>query len=270
MLTEQQVAYYLRRIAYKGSLAVELSTLQALHQAHMLQVPFENLDIPLGRPIVITQQALYNKIVAARRGGFCYELNHLFFALLSTLGFKVQMLSACVVYGNSFGQPFDHMLLLVELDGKQYIADVGFGDSFREPLLLQDEPVTQRDAAYCFRREGSDYVLLQQKQKESMDWQPQYRFDLDAHGIEAFQPMCMYQQSSPDSPFTKKSVCSIATEDGRKTISNGRLILTAGGERTEHAIASEAEYRQILQADFGMSLVAGLSLRSLLPEKIPA
>jgi N-hydroxyarylamine O-acetyltransferase len=131
------ISKYLERINYHGSPESTVETLQALHEAHLLSVPFENLDIALGREIVLDEAALWRKIVEHRRGGFCYELNGLFVLLLRALGFQVDMLSAEVAGSTGeFGPEFDHMTLLVHLE-KDWIADVGFGDSFRRPLLLQ-------------------------------------------------------------------------------------------------------------------------------------
>src|SRR5215213_9389215 len=129
---------YLNRINYRGTLEPSVATLEALQRAHLLAVPFENLDIHLGRPIVLDQAALFDKIVRRRRGGFCYELNGLFAALLSALRFDTKMLSASVANAKGeWGPEFDHMTLLVTLD-KRWLVDVGFGDSFIEPLPLDD------------------------------------------------------------------------------------------------------------------------------------
>ena len=132
---------YLKRINYRGSLAPTAQTLQELQVAHLLTVPFENLSIHSAEPIILDDDALFEKIVVRRRGGFCYELNGLFAALLRELGFEVAMLSAGVANAQgTFGPDFDHMTLLVAVndDGlaQRWLADVGFGDSFREPLLL--------------------------------------------------------------------------------------------------------------------------------------
>jgi N-hydroxyarylamine O-acetyltransferase len=107
---------YLERIGYRGPLAPTAETLRRLHLAHLLSVPFENLSIHAGEPIVLDDEALFDKIVVRGRGGFCYELNGLFAALLRSLGFKVEMLSAAVMgRAGEFGPEFDHMALLVTL-----------------------------------------------------------------------------------------------------------------------------------------------------------
>src|SRR5215207_9436793 len=129
---------YLKRIDYRGPLAPTAATLRRLQVAHLLSVPFENLSIHAGEPIVLDEDALFDKIVVRRRGGFCYELNGLFAALLRALGFHVEMLSAGVMsQAGEFGPEFDHMALLVSL-AERWLVDVGFGDSFIEPLLLAE------------------------------------------------------------------------------------------------------------------------------------
>ncbi|MES2070110.1 MAG: arylamine N-acetyltransferase [Pseudomonadota bacterium] len=269
MLSDQQLTLYLHRLGYGGGTAAELGNLRALHRAHMQHVPFENLDIHLGRKIKLTTSALFDKLVLQGRGGFCYELNYLFGELLTSLGFEVQRHSARVYRGQdsdqAFGPDFDHMLLSVTIQGETLIADVGFGDSFLEALPLQGEPLIQGDAGYAIQRQGSAYVLLQQKQEPpGGEWQPQYLFDLTPYEIGAFEAMCSYQQTSPESAFTQKTVCSIATADGRNTISNRRFITTRAGVRSERLIANETDYRQILERDFNIILPPDASLERLL------
>src|SRR3954447_25028309 len=104
-----EIDAYLKRIAYRGSREPTVETLRQLHRAHLLAVPFENLDIPLGNPIVLSVPSFYDKIVERRRGGFCYELNGLFAWLLEQLGFHVELLSAGVFSGNRPGPEFDHL-----------------------------------------------------------------------------------------------------------------------------------------------------------------
>src|SRR6476660_7309603 len=110
------VQAYLRRINYHGEQAPTAAVLRDLHRAHLLAVPFENLDIHLGRPIVLDQAALFDKIVRRRRGGFCYELNGLFGLMLRQLGFDVTLLAAGVARADGgFGPEFDHLTLLVRI-----------------------------------------------------------------------------------------------------------------------------------------------------------
>lgn len=130
---------YLHRIKFQGNTTVQASTLAALQLAHMQTIPFENLSIHYGQPIVLDIELLFHKVVNQLRGGFCYELNGLFAVLLEKLGFLVSRLSARVASSNgSYGPEFDHMLLLVHLE-EDYLVDVGFGDSFLEPLRLHEQ-----------------------------------------------------------------------------------------------------------------------------------
>jgi N-hydroxyarylamine O-acetyltransferase len=219
----------------------------------MLSIPFENLDIHLGRQLSLDYASLFDKIVVRRRGGFCYELNGLFALLIAELGFEVSMLSAGVAReGGGFGPEFDHMTLLVRLE-EPWLADVGFGDSFLEPLKLEPEiPATDQTGTYRIAREGRRYLLLKHDQQGNAV--PQYRFTLDPHDIADYSEMCFYHQTSPLSTFTRRRVCTRATADGRITLSDMRLIVTSRGERTERALANDGEYKAALADSFGVGL----------------
>ena len=255
------VDVYLERIGYQGTRAPTAETLRQLHRAHLHTVPFENLDIPLGRPIALRPSVLYDKIVGRRRGGFCYELNTMFGWLLEQLGFEVSLLSARVFSDGRPGPAFDHMLLRVE-DTTPWIADVGFGDSFIEPLPLDAETRTQRDCAYRLTEAGGQWTLHRQRPESA--WEPQYVFALTPHQRDAFNPMCRYHQTSPESHFTRKSVCSRLTRTGRITVSNGRFIITTDGTRQETIITDEAVYRRRLKKSFGIELAADAPVHTLL------
>ncbi|MFZ6843011.1 arylamine N-acetyltransferase family protein [Undibacterium sp. RuTC16W] len=262
MLNDVMVAQYLERIGYRGSTSLELSTLRGLHLAHMQYVPFENLDIFLSKPVSLSVDALFDKVVLKYRGGFCYELNTLFFELLTALGFQVHMLSAKVFNGSSYGPDFDHMLLTVAVNDKQVIMDVGFGDSFREPVFLDISHSIQLDSVYDVEQHGLNFILY--RRKIGMARSPQYGFTLNTHQVLAFHTMCVFQQTSPKSHFTQKSVCSIATKYGRKTISNGRFIISGKNKRTEYIIGSESEYREILRKNFKIALSEDCCLARLM------
>ena len=242
---------YLERIGYSGAREPTVETLRHLHRAHMLTVPFENLDIHLGYPIELSLPSLYDKIIRRRRGGFCYELNGLFAWLLEQFGFKLVMLSGRVFKSTQPGLEFDHMILLIKLDNN-LIADVGFGDSFLEPLLLDtSEAYVQQNSSYLIT--GSDTERMLQRRRESV-WEPRYVFSLKPRRLSDFSAMCHHHQTSLRSHFTQKSVCSLATTDGRITLSNNRLIVTKGGRSEEQKVEREEEYRTLLQTLFGINL----------------
>jgi N-hydroxyarylamine O-acetyltransferase len=248
------VQAYLNRINYDGPVAPTAETLRQLHLAHLLTVPFENLSIHAGEQIVLEDEALFRKIVSRRRGGFCYELNGLFAALLRGLGFEVAMLSAQVANDDGgFSRDFDHMTLLVSL-GERWLVDVGFGDSFIEPLLLDERgPQMQRDSAYRIDVDA-DWLIMERADK-SGEWKPQYRFTLKPFQYADYAEMCTYHQTSPLSHFTKGRICSRLTPQGRISLSDMRLITSEAGERREHTAASQEEYEELLSEYFGVVMV---------------
>lgn len=246
------ITQYLQRIQYKGSTTPSVHTLRLLHAAHQQHVPFENLDIHLGRKIILDEKLLFHKIVLHHRGGFCYELNGLFSELLRALGFTVTMLSARVVReGGGFGPEFDHLTLLVEQE-KRWLVDVGFGDSFQAPLLL-DSRSEQSDGSARYRINALDGALLLERETNDV-WKAQYSFTLVPHTLAEFSEMCAYHQTSPDSHFTKQRLCSLPTRDGRVTLNGDSIITTLHGQKTELPIRSEAEYVAILKKHFGIQL----------------
>lgn len=241
-----------------------LATLQTLHTTHLLAVPFENLSIHYSQPITLEEAALFDKIVRRRRGGFCYELNGLFAWLLRGLGFQVSLLSAGVAHAaGGFGPEFDHLTLLVhQLDGADWLADVGFGELFRQPIRLEAGLEQQDNRGWKYRllreeQQGEDgalrdYWILEQFSGEK--WEPQYRFTLQPHTLVDFTEMCHYHQTSPESHFTQKRICSLATPEGRITLSDLLLIRTVQGKREERRLRSEVEYQEVLANRFGIIL----------------
>jgi len=163
------LAAYLRRIGYAGSITPTPETLRLVHRAHLETVPFENLDISLGRKITIDEDAFIRKVVEERRGGFCYELNGAFAALLRAMGFPVTLLSARVpTMDGSDGPEFDHLTLRVDLD-HPWLADVGFGDGFLDPLLLKAGIQQKQDHA-TFRITETGGVLNLERQQPDRAW----------------------------------------------------------------------------------------------------
>jgi len=247
------VEAYIRRIQYDGPRDPSLATLRCLHRQHLYTVPFENLDIPLGNPIQLAPGLLYDKIVVRKRGGYCYELNGLFHDLLEALGFNVCMLSALVRREDGgFGPDFDHMLLKVALD-TPWIADVGFGDSFVDPLpLMQGADQTEYGKVFGIAKEHATWELF----KNDGDGKrgPLYRFSETPHQLSDFESMNLYQQTSPESGFTRRRVCTKATPDGRITLAGMRLIVTEAGAREETVLMGTEELRQCLRERFGIEL----------------
>lgn len=245
------LAAYLRRIGYEGAVAPSEECLRRLHRAHMMAVPFENLDIGLKRPILLDEKRFFDKIVRRRRGGFCYELNGLFAALLREVEFRVTPLSARVFgEGGREGREFDHLTLRVDL-GEPWLADVGFGDSFLEPLQLR-EGFEQEQQGVMYRLEaGERWKFLR---REAGSWKPLYDFTLVPRTLSEFTAACHHTQTSPESWFTQRRMCSRPTQEGRVTLSDLRLITTRDGQKQERELRSEDEFRAVLREFFDVEL----------------
>lgn len=246
------IAAYLRRIDYHGPTEPTAETLRALHRAHLLTVPFENLDIHLGRRIILDEAALFDKMVARRRGGFCYELNGLFAALLRELGFRVSMINSLIPEKhNGCAMPFDHPILLVELD-ERWICDVGFGDAYRLPLRL-DERGEQMGIGVAYRiSPDGDARWKFWERVENGEWDFYYAFTLQPCGLSDFVEACQYYETSPRSSFTQKRICSRATPMGSISLSDRRLVEARRGERRERLLGDEQKFNQALQHHFGI------------------
>ncbi len=240
---------YLDRIGYRGHRMPTAATLHALHEAHLLTTPFENLDILAARPLVLDEAALFDKIVRRRRGGLCYELNGLFAALLRTLGFTVHLLAARDVHADgTLGPAFDHLTLLVEAEGR-WLVDVGWGDQFVHPLRL-DRRGEQGDGRRVYRIDDDGAGRVVACRLESGALEPMYCFTLDSYALADFGPMCRYHQTPPDGPFTQRRLCTRLTGDGRMTLSESRLVVTDGQGKSERELAGEAEVEAVLREYF--------------------
>jgi N-hydroxyarylamine O-acetyltransferase len=247
------VRSYLDRIGYTGPTSPTIETLRSIHIAHLLAVPFENLDIAQGRKISLDEGEILRKIVQQRRGGFCYELNGAFSALLTSLGFQVTLLSARVARETGGeGPEFDHLGLRVGLE-EPWLADVGFGDFFLAPLRMELAQ-EQVDAVGTFRLVQVADRLQIEKSQPDKPWKPQYSFSQQPRNLADFAGMCHYHQTSPESSFTQNRICSRATPEGRITLSGMKLIVTRNGRREEKLLSSEHDWSGALYEHFGIKL----------------
>jgi N-hydroxyarylamine O-acetyltransferase len=256
----KSIESYLQRIGVVSGGAPDLEQLSRLQSRHLLEVPFENLDVAWGIPIRLQLDNLYDKIVNRRRGGFCYELNGLFAWLLSSLGYRIDLLSARV-YGEerrNFGPDFDHMALCVHLE-RPYLVDVGFGDGFRQPVLLPDGQTEDISGRYRLLAPLPGEQELELQHQEDGQWKPQFRFKLRAHPLQDFEEMCRYHQSSPESSFTQGALCSRATPDGRITLTQSELIRTRGSEKMKTAVRDREHFMQLLEKYFSITMLVNRS-----------
>jgi N-hydroxyarylamine O-acetyltransferase len=244
-MDESRVKAYLAHIGADLPARPDDGALRDLHLRHLLTVPFENLSVHLAEDIVLDEDALVAKIVDRRRGGFCYELNGAFGALLAALGYDVTPLAARVHGDDGPGIPYDHLALRVG----PWLADVGFGSHSHHPLRL-DERGDQNDPGGVFRivdAPDGDLDVLQ-------DGRPVYRLETRARALRDFAAGCWWHRTSPQSHFTRSLVCSMLTETGRVTLSGRTLIRTADGERHEQRLGDDAEVLAAYRTHFGIEL----------------
>jgi len=248
------VEKYLARIGMdRVGVGPNIAGLKMLQRQHLLNVPFENLDIHWNRPIGVNVNEFYRKIVDHNRGGFCYELNGLFNALLRELGFETRLLSARVAMADGSLTPeYDHAAILVIIGEMQYIADVGFGSFAAEPLRFATD-IEQTDQAGTFVIRKFDDAYFEVAKEQDFGWKSEYIFKPLGHDLSEFAERCEWQQTSPDSHFTKGRLCSLMTDNGRKTLTDDRFILTEGDEKTETPVVSEDEFESVLFSQFGIT-----------------
>jgi N-hydroxyarylamine O-acetyltransferase len=252
------VSAYLARISYEGPVTPTLPVLRDVHLAHLRSVPFENLDIHLARPISLAEEDLFAKVVLGRRGGFCYELNGLFAALLREIGYEVTLLAAQFPLPDGrVPMEFDHLVLRVAAPGMEpVLADVAAGRrSFASPLSIgSDAAQAQAAAGASFRLLPEEGAMRLWRQEPGGEWERVYRFSWQPRQLADFQEGCRYHQSSLESDFTRKRVCTRMTDDGRITLSDNVLITTRNGDRQEEPLPDDAAWLAALQTHFGIDL----------------
>ena len=249
-LTRNELAGYFDRIGLCEPPAPDLDGITSIHQHHVHSIPFENLDIHMGVEIRLDPDAVFDKLVMNRRGGFCYEHNSLLARALMGMGIDVDLLSSRVASGpRGWGPPFDHMTLGVSL-GESLLLDVGFGDSFKDPLPMERWSEDSNGHAYRALQRQDGIVIQRQTPEPRMG--RLYLTDPQPRQIDDFAEMCTFQQTSPDVWFTQRWVVTLPLEDGRITAAPGSFTRVRSGIRRRIEILSALHLTEILQADFGM------------------
>jgi N-hydroxyarylamine O-acetyltransferase len=251
---------YFRRVGYSGSRAPTLETLQALHLLHPQAVAFENLDPLLGRPVRLDLASLQDKLVHGGRGGYCFEQNALFGHVLRALGFDFIGLGARVhwmVPDDAPMPPRSHMLLLLQLAGERYLADVGFGGVTLTAPLRLDTDVEQRTPHESFRilSGGEDYVM---QARLGDAWTPLYRFDLNQQFPADYEITNWFHSTCPTSQFTTDLIAARPAADGRYALRNSDFTIHhLGGATERRALRNKTELRDVLTDVFGLSIPDG-------------
>jgi N-hydroxyarylamine O-acetyltransferase len=259
---------YLARIGYQGTLEPQLGTLAGLHFAHATSIPFENLDIQLGRPILLDVESLQAKLVRARRGGYCFEQNNLFAAALEALGFRLTRLAARVRSGRPPGSeplPRTHMLLSVDIEGTQWLADVGFGlEGLLQPLPLDPGPPVERfGRIHRVIQEDVRTRVLQLKRSDG--WAGLYAFTLEPQLLIDYELANWWTSTSPHSAFVQNVTVQRLTAEGSLMLRNRAFIESdPDGRITRTAVLEDdEELLDVLRDAFGLDFPPGTRFRCL-------
>jgi N-hydroxyarylamine O-acetyltransferase len=258
------LAAYLRRIDDRGDVAPSAATLARLHLAHATHIPFENLDILRGLPIRLDLASLQAKLVAARRGGYCFEQNLLFAAVLEAIGFAVTPLAARVRFGTTAVLPRTHMLLSVDVGEARYLADVGFGaDGLLMPLDFRS-PATSRQFAWTYRIVAEHDAWVLQSLKADA-WIDLYAFTLERQQRVDYELANWYTSTHPASRFVRAPIAQRLSTEWRRMLRGRDYSEERGGELTRRTLANDDEVVAVLAEAFGVDLPRGTRLAPRVP-----
>jgi N-hydroxyarylamine O-acetyltransferase len=225
---------YRARVGYDGPLGPTVEALKALHLAHATHIPFENLDVLLRRPIRLDIESLWAKLVTGGRGGYCFEQNAAFAAILEAAGFTIRRLAARVRFGATETRPRLHMALLVEAEGEPWLADVGFGgDGLLHPLPFRPRETAEQFAwKYRIVNEGSNYVVQSWR---PAGWLDLYSFELEKQYPVDYEVANYYTSTYPGGYFLRFLLAQLPGKERRIAIVNRKLI-----ERTAEGVKETA------------------------------
>ncbi|MDQ3611406.1 MAG: arylamine N-acetyltransferase [Actinomycetota bacterium] len=248
------VQAYLDRIGHVGELSPTMETLRSLHRAHVTTIPFENIDVLLGRRIGLDVDALQDKLVRRPRGGYCYEHTLLFAALLERLGFEVTRLAGRIRNGSDAHRPRSHAVLRVEADGQAWLADVGFGaERPLEPIRFA-EGATAQQGDWTYRVDGAgdgEWVL---RTRHPSGWFDLYSIDLAVVYPGDFAVQNHYTATHPDSPFVSRIIAQHTAPDVRQTLLGNELRATRADGSIQQRHVPDVELAEVLRGELGIGL----------------
>jgi N-hydroxyarylamine O-acetyltransferase len=255
-MPEFDLAAYTSRIGYDGPIAANLTVLRALHELHPQAIAFENIDPFLHRPVDLELGTLQRKLLRGDRGGYCFEQNLLFMHALTAAGFTVSGLAARVLWGRPDDAitPRSHMLLRVELDGRTWLADVGFGGLTQTAPLLFEPGLEQTTPHEAFRivRSGDHFRM---QADAGGTWRTLYRFDLQEQFEVDYVISNYFLSTHPDSHFRKSLIAARAFPGGRYALADRLMSIHRLGKPSERReMGSASEIAAALDTLFGVTL----------------
>ena len=261
-----QLDAYLARIGYTGPRTATIDTLEAVHALHPAAIPFENLNPLLGWPVSLDVDSLQAKLVTGGRGGWCFEHNTLLRHALEALGFSVSSLAARVLWNappNSAIGPRSHMLLLVDLGGRLYLTDVGFGGNVLTAPLRLEPHITQPTPHEPHRLLPLEngFVL---EFSVGGEWKPLYRFTMEPQFPADYEVSNWHLCHHPSSFFRQLLMGARATKDGRYALRNNTLAIHRNNKTEKRTLADAAALRSSLENDFGIQLPESTELSAML------
>jgi N-hydroxyarylamine O-acetyltransferase len=247
---------YAERIGFTGELRPSAECLRELHLAHATHVPFENIEVLMRRPVRLDLESLWKKLVEDRRGGYCFEQNTLFAAVLEKIGFRVTRLAARVRLGAAGITSRGHMLLSVEADGRQFLADVGFGgDALLYPIpWLPGETAGQFAWKYRLTAESPGYVLQIWRAE---GWVDLYSFTMEEQYPVDYEVANYHTSTHPNSFFRKQLMVHLPGPEVRVTLLGRRLMERRPEGSSEVVLADDAAVLETLAGRFGLHFPAG-------------
>lgn len=254
--SEEQIRKYLDRIEYRGDRKVNLKNLTYLQKLHLTHIPYENLDPMNGVPISLQPQGLYEKMILHRRGGFCFELQGLFCCLLRSLGYHVAQFAGRFMDERGVIQMRRHRILVVTLEGKRYVCDVGVrSESSRIPLKLTDGLIQEDGISrYCFQKDMFYGWVLMQKER-GKEWKPLLGFTEEIQTDDDFVMPSFYCENHPESTFNKYMKVSIFTGKNDLTIvGNTYKVYESARVAESRLISSREEAVRILKEKFNIEV----------------
>lgn len=243
---------YFERIKYEGKVDVSYETLYGLHVAHTLNVPFENLDVFNRKPILLDRESLYRKLVKNKRGGYCFEMNGLFSTILKEIGFKVtDLLARGTMDGKSYCAKL-HQVLMIEIDDKKWLVDVGYGNNGITAPVLLEEGTDQHQFTHIYRliRDAKFGYVLQKKEDD--EYRYMYGFTLDECYPMDYLVANHFTSTFLDSFFTRIKFCTMPTKTGRITLTDDHFKVISNGQVTETKVSGDTEFSELLKKYFDL------------------